>query len=240
MNIKLQIEYDGTNYAGWQKQPTRLTVQGVLENALAKILGQKITITGASRTDAGVSAFGQVANARIQSDRFSSLEKLKTSLNAVLPKDIAVKKISTVADYFNARRNSTSKIYRYQITSQRSPLQQRYAWHLAYALDIAKMRQASKLFIRHRDYAQFCSVRDKDGSVKIKSITIQGTKNKTVITIQANRFLYKMVRRIVGALAEIGRGHRNLDDIKNALAGQKHNPLICAPANGLILVKVKY
>ncbi len=261
MNYKIEIEYDGTNYAGWQKQPNKNTVQGEIEKALEKICQQHIKITGASRTDAGVSALGQVANFHLEEHiqkkgsvkirlvktcdeaRVSArlgLEKLRQSLNAVLPTDIWIKKINKVPDSFHARYDSVFKIYQYKIIYTPSPLQQRFAWVLGYELNLNMMQQTVTKFVKNKDYAQFCAVKDKDGRVTVKSIAVRHKKNETVITIQANRFLYKMVRRIVGALVEIGRGHRTLDDVKNALLGKKHRPLICAPAKGLVLVKVKY
>ncbi|MBS4016012.1 MAG: tRNA pseudouridine(38-40) synthase TruA [Candidatus Latescibacteria bacterium] len=240
MNIKLEIEYDGTNYAGWQYQPNKITIQGEIEKALAQLLQKKLRITGASRTDAGVSALGQVANFEVTPLKGLSLAKLQCGLNSILPKDIWIRKISKAADEFNSRRYSKSKIYRYRIIANPSPIRQKFAWFVRYELDINKMRRAVKLFIRHNDFSLFCAAKDKNGEVDIESIIISQKRDQIDITIKANRFLYKMVRRIVGALVEIGRGHRSLDDIKKALAGEKHRSLICAPAHGLILKKVKY
>jgi tRNA pseudouridine38-40 synthase len=240
MNIKLEIEYDGTNYAGWQIQPRKITIQGEIEKALYKIYQKKIKIIGASRTDAGVSAYGQVANFEVNPLKFSKLTKLQSSLNAILPKDIWIKKINKVADAFNARRCNKSKIYHYKIITKPSPLRQRFAWFLPYQLDIKKMQSTISLFIKHNDYSLFCAVKDKNGEVNMESVLISQNQDEINIAIKANRFLYKMVRRIVGALVEVGRGHRAQDDITKALVGEKHRPLICAPANGLLLTKVKF
>lgn len=240
MNIKIEIEYDGTNYAGWQKQPDKPTIQGEIEQALKKIFQKNIPVTGASRTDAGVSAQRQTANFKVLSLKFPNLTKLQSNLNAILPNDIWIRKITKVADNFNARRLAIQKIYRYKIITTPSPLQRRFAWVVSYKLNLANTRKAAKLFINHNDYALFCSAKHKNGQVKIKSISIKKSANEIMITVQGNRFLYKMVRRIVGALIEIGRGHRTEDDVKNALNGLKHRSIICAPACGLILVKVKY
>lgn len=240
MNILLEIEYDGNNYSGWQYQPNKSTVQGEIEQALKKIHQKKIKVIGASRTDAGVSALSQIANFHIESLRFESLKLLRAGLNAILPRDIFIKKIKRVAKDFNSRFFSKTKIYQYKIINQRLPLKQRFAWTVLYVLDIHKIKKAANLFIKQKDYAAFCSVKDKDGKVLMKSITIKKNKDEIFIKIEADRFLYKMVRRIVGALVDVGRGHRSEDDIERALNGEKHRPLICAPANGLTLIKVKY
>ena len=240
MNILMEIEYDGTDYAGWQFQPHHRTIQGELEKALRQILQTQIKIISASRTDAGVSAQGQITNFHITNLRFENITKFKNSLNAVLPDDIFIKSIKIVTDKFHARFSTKSKVYEYRILITPAPLRQRFAWVLLYKLNIANVRKAIKLFLKQTDYKKFCKVRDKDGHVVMKSISIKKTKDEILIRIEANRFLYKMVRRIVGALVEVGRGHRTDQDIKDCLAGGNHRTLVCAPANGLKLVKVKY
>ncbi len=240
MNIMMEIEYDGINYAGWQYQPDKLTVQGELERALAQLYQDKIKIIGASRTDAGVSAIGQIANFHTNTLRFNSLKKFLLSLNAVLPKDIYVKKVKAVNEDFNARYSAKAKIYQYKIIKHRSPLRRRFVWVLPFKLDIRKMTEAAKLFVKHKNYSIFCCLKTKEGRVNIKSITISKKKDEIFIKIEANRFLYKMVRRIVGALVDVGRGRATEDDIKKSLVSRKHRTLMCAPAIGLILKKVRY
>jgi tRNA pseudouridine38-40 synthase len=236
----MEIEYDGTNYAGWQYQPNKKTVQGEIERALNQINQQNIKVYGTSRTDAGVSALGQIANFKISSMRFKNMVSFRKSINAVLPDDIYVRKMKIVADDFHARYSSKGKVYEYRIITNESPTRRRFAWIIPYQLDIKKMRKAAKLFIRQKDYKEFCKVKDKSGIVIMKSIKISKDKDEITFRIEANRFLYKMVRRIIGALVEIGRGHRTEDDIRKAMIGEKHHPLICAPAKGLILTKVIY
>lgn len=240
MNILMKIEYDGTNYSGWQYQPNKNTIQGELEKALNRLFQERVKVTGASRTDAGVSAQGQIANFRIASLRFKNLQDLFNSLKGVLPNDIYVKRLKIIDEDFNARYSSKGKIYLYQILANRSPLKQRFAWVVPYKLDLGKMRKVTKLFLKQKNYRAFCKVKDKDGKVKMKSISIRKTKDEIHIKIEANRYLYKMVRRIIGALVDLGRGHRTEEDVQKALIGEKHRPLICAPANGLILKKVIY
>lgn len=242
MNILMEIEYDGTNYAGWQYQPNKITIQGELEKALNQIYQEKIKVIGAGRTDAGVSALGQIANFHMPSllaTRYSP-KVIQHSLNAILPYDIYIKKLKTVGEDFHARYSCKSKIYRYQIINRRAPTRQRFAWILSYELNLIRMRKAGKLFLKQKDYSVFCSDRSKDGRVSMKSLIINKIKDEIYFTIEAHRFLYKMVRRIVGALVEVGRGHRTEEDIKKSLIGTKSRTLICAPANGLKLLKVKY
>ena len=240
MNVIIKIEYDGTNYAGWQIQPHKQTIQGELEKALSQIFQEPIKVVGASRTDAGVSAMGQMSNFHISNMKFRDLPTLQKSLNAVLPEDIYVRQIKKVNDSFHARYSAKGKIYQYRILINPSPLRQRFAWVVKYNLDLLKMRSAAKLFLRNKDFSIFCKVKDKDGQVKMDSIRIKKIGDEILISIEANRFLYKMVRRIVGALTDVGRRHRSLDDIKNSVKSIKHRTLMCAPAQGLILVQVKY
>jgi tRNA pseudouridine38-40 synthase len=174
--------------------------------------------------------------------RFKNIASFRKSMNSVLPDDIYVCKMKIVNDDFHARYSSKGKGYEYRVITNESPTRRRFAWIVPdhYHLDINKMRKAAKLFIGQKDYKEFCKIKDKSGIVLMKSIKISQYKDEIYIRIEANRFLYKMVRRIIGALVEIGRGHRTEDDIKRALTGGKHRSLICAPANGLALVKVIY
>jgi tRNA pseudouridine38-40 synthase len=240
MNILMEIEYDGTNYAGWQYQPHKNTIQGELEKTLSQLYQERIKVTGASRTDAGVSAQGQIANFYIPTLRFKNLQSLLNSLNAVLPYDIYVKQLKIMNEDFHARYSSKGKIYQYQILLNRSPLRQRFFWVVSYNLDLRRMRKVIKFFLKQKDYSAFCKVKDKDGKVIMRSISIRKTKDEIYIKIEANRFLYKMVRRIVGALVDLGRGHRTEEDIRKSLIGDEQRTLMCAPAQGLKLMKVKY
>ncbi|MEO0094070.1 MAG: tRNA pseudouridine(38-40) synthase TruA [candidate division WOR-3 bacterium] len=240
-NIFLEIEYDGTDYFGWQSQPKRKTIQGTIEQALGKILQEPVSLIGASRTDAGVSALGQCANFITKSQL--SVERIQSALNSLLPKDIYIRRAYQVHLLFNARLEAKSKIYRYRIIVGRSPLERRFAWEVKYPLDLDRMRQAAKLFLGEKDYQHFCAVKvtsPNDAIVNIKEINIKEKESHITIDIEANRFLYKMVRRIVGCLVDVGRGKITKNDIKFALVGKPHPPFITAPANGLILLTVRY
>jgi tRNA pseudouridine38-40 synthase len=238
-NILLEIEYDGTDYFGWQYQPQKRTVQGAIENALNKILQEPIPLVGASRTDAGVSALSQCANFLTNSRL--SVRAIQAALNSLLPRDIYIKNAYGVHLLFNARFNAKSKIYRYQIIFGRSPLHQRFAWELKYPLDLFKMERAANLFVGERDFRPFCDIKNSqvDGSINVTELKILADENTTIL-IEANRFLYKMVRRIVGCLVEVGRGKITKNDIIKNLAGRSHPSFIVAPAQGLILLSVKY
>jgi tRNA pseudouridine38-40 synthase len=240
MNLVIEIEYDGTNYSGWQFQPRRRTIQGEIEKALSQLYQMRIKIVGASRTDAGVSAQGQIANFYVPTLRFKDLAGLIKSLNAILPDDICVKQALVTDNDFHARYSAKGKIYQYHILCRYSPLRQRFAWVVRYKLNLSSMRKAVKLFLRQKDYSAFCKVKDKNGKIIMKSISIKKNGDEVFISIEADRFLYKMVRRIIGALIDVGRGHRNEDDIKNSLIGCERRTLVCALAKGLVLVKVKY
>ncbi|MDH5185910.1 MAG: tRNA pseudouridine(38-40) synthase TruA [candidate division WOR-3 bacterium] len=236
-NILLEIEYDGTDYFGWQYQPNKKTIQGTIEETLKKFLNEPINLIGTSRTDAGVSALGQVANFLCNSQL--SVKSIQAALNSSLPRDIYIKKAYSVHLLFHARFDAKSKIYRYQIIFGRSPLRQRFAWALKYRLNVARMEQTSELFIGNKDYHWFCETKNENGYVNVMDINFK--KNQDLaIEIEANRFLYKMVRRIVGALVDIGRGRINKQDILNRFLNKKHKPLIVAPPSGLVLLKVKY
>ncbi len=237
-NILLEIEYDGTEYHGWQFQPNKQTIQGTIESALIKLLQEPINLIGASRTDAGVSALGQIAN--FQNNSRLSVQKIKIALNTLLPRNIYIKNVYSVHLLFNARFDAKSKLYRYQIILGNSPLRQRFAWELKYPVDLAKMEEAAKLFLGEKDFAPFCSVSDNAGMVNLTEIKILRQEDNLKILLSANRFLYKMVRRVVGSLIDVGRGKISKNDILKSLSGKSHRPFQVVPAHGLILVKVKY
>jgi tRNA pseudouridine38-40 synthase len=236
-NILLEIEYDGTNYSGWQYQPKKKTIQGSIETALNKLFQEPVNLFGASRTDTGVSALGQIANFHTNSRIL--VQKIQTALNSLLPRDIYIKNAYGVHLLFHARFDAKSKLYRYRIIFGRSPLHQRFAWELKYHLDLSKMKQASKLFLGEKDYCPFCAVKNENGIVNLTKINFIKDDN-LIIEIEANRFLYKMVRRIIGSLVDVGRDKITKNDIVKSLSGKKHHPSLVAPAAGLVLVNVTY
>jgi len=239
---KLTLEYDGTHYHGFQKQPHHTTIQEQIENALFRLTQETVKIIGAGRTDAGVHAMGQVVNFKL--DKTMEHATLLHGLNALLPDDIAVKKVASVHADFHARYGARRKTYRYFIHNSaiRSPWKEKIAWQCRSPLNIAKMRQAAKRLIGIHDFSSFCATDNdaKNHLVHFLKIAISKKEDGIQITLTANRFLRYMVRNIVGLLVEIGRGKKEvnigriLDGKNRTLAG------MTAPPQGLFLMEVRY
>ncbi len=222
--IKLLIEYDGTNYLGWQVQPKGSTLQGVLEEKLSTLTGEKIDLLGSGRTDAGVHALGQVAHFKTKSQL--DVQTIQRALNSLLPSDILIQKVEEVDEGFHARRSSKSKVYEYRVLNRhlRSVFHRGYAWHIPQTLNIREMKKATRSLMGEHDFSSFQSV---------------GSPKKT--EIEANGFLKQMVRAIVGTLIEVGKGKINSDQFQKILDSRdrkKAGPT--APAHGLFLKEVKY
>lgn len=242
-NIKLTIEYDGTNYHGWQSQKNAVAVQDVIENAIAKLTGKECNLIGSSRTDEGVHAIGQVANfltdSRIPADKFSF------ALNSILPDDIVIKDSREVSLDFHSRYSAKGKKYRYLIYNSRQPsaLLKNRAMHVSQELDFEAMARAAEYFKGKHDFTSF---RASGSSVKTSERTIWDasfSKNGEIISfeISGDGFLYNMVRIIVGTLVYVGIGKISASDIPSimeakdrAMAGKT------APPQGLYLVEVYY
>ena len=238
---KTVLSYDGTDFCGWQKQPKYRTVQGALEDALAKVSGNRIAVIGAGRTDAGVHALGQAAS--FKASLRLKKDELQRALNAVLPEDIRVLSLRQAPPDFNARKMAKAKVYRYRIVNSRrvSPFLARYVLHWTGPLDIAKMSAVARLFVRDADFTAFSSNRLLHPVRRVFRSEIRKKGNEIVYTIEANGFLRYMVRTIVGTLIEVGRGKiepGQIEEIfrqnRRSLAGPT------APARGLCLVKVIY
>ena len=242
-NIKLTIRYDGTRYAGWQSQKNGLAIQDVIQNAIKRITGQRISLIGSGRTDAGVHAEAQVANFRTKSK--IPLEKIRMALNSMLPKDIAVTNVEEVSQKFNAQKSAKSKLYRYTIMNSdyMDPLVRHFATKCFYKLNINSMRKAAGHLVGRHDFKSF---RTTDGEEKnsvrtIKNIKIEKEGNLVYIYIEANGFLYNMARSIVGTLVEVGRGKFEIARVKEIIL--KRNRKFSGPtmpAKGLCMVAVKY
>ena len=247
-NLKITIEYDGTNYAGWQVQKNHrgrkhTTIQETIEQVLSQILQEKIRLIASGRTDAGVHALAQVAN--FTSVSKINLGKLRRALNGNLPEDIKSSKIEEVSFKFNSRFSAKSKVYRYTILNRAfsSPLLRNTTHFLHYPLNLALMRKEARAILGRHDFTSFtASGGKKRNPVKtIKKIKITRKNNLISIEIEADGFLYKMVRNIVGTLIEIGRGEFLRGSLKKILAAQDRKMAgSAAPARGLLLVKVKY
>ncbi len=242
-NIKLTLEYDGTNYLGWQKQPKGITVQGAIEEALSKLTKEEASIIGCSRTDSKVHAKGYICNFKTNS-RIPA-ESFREALNFHLPEDIAVIDSIQVDDEFHARYNCIGKMYSYTIvnTKSRMPMCRNFAYHVRHELNIDRMKEAAKYFIGTHDFEAF---RNLGSSVKTTVRTI--TKLEVVkeneyikIYIAADGFLYNMVRIIVGTLIDVGMGKKEPSDIKMIMESkERKNAGKTCPSQGLCLFEVYY
>lgn len=243
LTYKLTLEYDGTHYHGWQRQPRLRTIQETLEAALARFAGHPIRVQGAGRTDAGVHAFGQVAHFQT-SLAFPPFVWVR-ALNAFLPEDIAVLSAEEADPTFHSRFSAKLKTYRYIIYNAplRSPLQRFHAWSLFKPLDLKKMRAAARKLSGPHDFTSFCAAASEteNKQIDLKRIKIEKKGKQIQITFEASRFVQYMVRNIVGLLVEVGRGRRSAEEIPGifkkrdrAAAGPT------APPHGLFLIKIEY
>lgn len=243
MNIKLTIEYDGTEYHGWQVQPNGRTIQEVLEHAIAKILGVQTRIHGSGRTDAGVHAVGQVAN--FVCERDLDLRQLQRGLNAVTPRDIVVKKAEAVPESFDARRDGRSRIYEYRIWNHPWPsaLHHRFSWHVSYPLELSVMHEAIHHLEGEHDFSSFQAAGCDAGHAvrKVYRNSLSRQDEFLIYTIEATAYLRHMVRNIVGTLVEVGRGELTPEAFAQLLrAGDRTQAGPTAPSHGLFLIEVKY
>ena len=243
-NIKLIIEYDGTRFVGWQTQKAQRTVQETIEKSLQKILCEKVSLVGSGRTDSGVHALAQVANFKTSSNLPPGA--LKKALNTNLPDDIAIKDCVYAPLNFNARFNAKSKRYMYTIYNgtAKIAINRQYVYRMPYRLDVGLMKKAAKELLGRRNFKSFHGagrwITDFNRCIKRLDIR-KDKKNFIYIDIEADGFLYKMVRNIVGTLVEVGRGHMPATGIKEILKARDRNisgPTM--PAKGLCLIEVKY
>jgi len=243
-NIKLTIEYDGTNYQGWQVQPKGLTLQGVIEDQLKRLTGESVHLMGSGRTDAGVHARGQVAHFKTRSplDVFT----LQRALNSLLPPDVVVRKVEEVDEGFDARRNCKTKIYEYRILNRslRSVFNRGHSWHIPQKLNLGKMRKATQRLIGEHDFASFRSAGSPTRTTVRRVIRADWKRRRDgllIFEIEASGFLKQMVRAIVGTLVEAGRGKLTPEDVQTILESRDRKEAgPTAPAHGLFLKEVKY
>ncbi len=259
--LKLTLVYDGAPFVGWQRQAEGISVQGLIEEALARIEGARVALVGAGRTDAGVHACGQVASVKLTSAIDSAA--LGRALNAALPPEIRVTAVDEVASTFHARYSAASKTYRYQIVNGpiTTPFEWRYAWHVSERLDVERMGEAAAHFEGEHDFAAF---RASGGSARTSVRRVYTSSlsqvhalpggwpaacafvdrpdtRRLVYEVRATGFLRHMVRAIVGTLVEIGAGRREPASIEQAFAsGVRTAAGPTAPACGLWLVGVEY
>ena len=241
--VKMVVAYDGTNYCGWQKQPNGICIEEVLNRELSKLLNEPIEVIGASRTDSGVHARGNIAvfdtHARMPAD------KICIALNQRLPKDIVIQESCEVAPDYHPRKRNTRKTYEYRILNRRVPLpdQRLNSYFYYYALDVDKMREAAQYLVGEHDFKSFCSNKKmKKSTVRtIYEIKLEEENGEIRITYRGNGFLYNMVRILTGTLIEVGRGEKMAESIEGILeAKERSSAGFTVPARGLTLSEVRY
>lgn len=242
-NIKLTIEYDGKGFNGWQKQPNKLNIQGEIEKAIQNITGKQINLIGSGRTDAGVNAYGQVANFKIDSN--FPIEKMATAINSQLKKSICIKKAEEVPEEFHSRYNCHSKTYNYVIdnSEQGTAIYRNLSYHISKKLNVEKMRKAILYLIGEHDFSSFKSsgTSSKSSVRTIYDAKVEKDGEKIIISLTGNGFLYNMVRIISGTLVEVGLESIEPEDVYKILnAKNRQMAGKTLPPQGLFLVKVEY
>ncbi len=245
--FKFYIEYDGTGYSGWQKQKNAKSIQETISNIIIDIFksgrGQNkfIDFQGSGRTDAGVHAYEQIAH--LECETMLAPEILKMKINDALPAPINILEIEKTDDRFHARHSAKSRQYVYRISKRRNAFEKKYCWWIKDRLDVNAMSKAAEEMIGMHDFISFSEKSKEDKSTKclVENLEITQDENFIYIRIKASHFLWKMVRRIVGTLVEVGRGNKNTNDIKNYLLKPSTEPaLFTAPPSGLFLEKIYY
>ena len=242
-NIKLTIEYDGTEYKGWQKQPNRLNIQGEIEKAIEHITGEKVDLIASGRTDAGVNAIGQVANFKTNSE--FPIEKIPLAINSQLKRSIRIKNAEEVDENFHSRYNCKKKTYRYVIDNSPygSAIYRNISYHLPIKLDVEKMKKAVKYFEGEHDFKAFkssgTSSKNSVRTIYNADLLVEGTT--VAIDLTGNGFLYNMVRIIAGTLVDVGLGKIDANDIPKIIESKDRTKAgKTLPPQGLMLLNVVY
>lgn len=241
--VRLVVAYDGTNYCGWQVQPNGITIESEINRCLKELLHEDIQIIGASRTDSGVHALGNIAIFDTNSPM--PADKISYALNQRLPEDIRIQKSDEVDLDFHPRYCKTKKTYEYRIYHSEfaMPTKRLYSYFTYRKIDIERMKEAAVYFLGEHDFVSFCSVNSQVKSTvrTIYELKIEEFQNEIVIRVTGNGFLYNMVRIIAGTLLDVGYGKRTPKDIPAILEGKNRNLAgPTAPAHGLTLVKYQY
>jgi len=243
MNYRLLIQYDGSRYDGWQKQrTTKNTIQGKIEEVLGRMTGEKIEIKGASRTDAGVHAKGQVANVHLPEGYQN--DSILDYLNRYLPEDIGIIEVKEVSPRFHSRLNAGNKTYVYRISTNeiKNIFERKYIYDLNESLDIKMMKRAAEYLLGEHDFQSFCAKRMKKSSIRrLEKIDFKQVQGELQITYQGSGFLYYMVRIITGTLIEVGQYKRTPESIREILwAKERARAGYTVPAKGLCLLKIEF
>jgi tRNA pseudouridine38-40 synthase len=241
--IALTVQYDGTDFAGMQWQPHAPTIQGALQGALAGVLGHPVSITGASRTDAGVHALGQIV--AFQTDRPIPVDNLVRALNDRLPRAISVTRAVDASPEFHPRFDAVSKLYSYRILNceAHSPFIERYAWHVPDAMDVGAFTAGAQCLLGQHDFAAFCAAGSSVKGTERTLYQLQCSREGDLLEcrIAGSGFLYMMVRIIVGTLVEVAAGRLEADAVGRILESRDRGQAgPTAPAHGLCLVRIEY
>lgn len=242
-NVRLVVQYDGTRYAGFQVQPDSPTIQSALQAALTSLLGQETTVVGASRTDAGVHAYGQVVT--FTTENVIPAARVVKALNDLLPADIACVAAEDVAPEFHPQYAARRKRYVYRLLNRElpSPFLGRYAWHVEQPLEVAAMRAAGQHLVGEHDFAAFCAAGGSAKTTVREVFALDLAQEGEIIetSIEGNGFLYMMVRIIMGTLVEVGQGRRSPEQVAAILASRdRRRAGSTAPPHGLCLRRIDY
>ena len=242
MTYRIDLGYDGTAFRGFARQAGQRTVQGVLEERLARVLGSEVTTTGAGRTDAGVHARQQVVS--FQWGDELDLPRLARSLNGMMGPEVVVASVEKAVDDFSARFSAKWRRYRYLILNAplADPLNRHFCWHVVEPLDLIAMNDAAERLVGEHDFASFCRTPDSGSTTRrVLSAEWALEGEMTVFTIAANAFCHQMVRSIVGFMVDVGKGRRRADEVETVLAARDRSKASnMAPPHGLILWEVGY
>ncbi len=239
-NIRVNFEYDGTDFQGWQKQPGQRTVQGTLETAVQIVCRHPADVFGCARTDAGVHALGYVANFKTEVDIPAS--RLATALNGCVPADIAIASVADAPEDFHARFSARARRYQYRIVTRPIAVWRRFAYHLHHDLDVARMGAGASHLIGEHDFTSFTPVNNDAPKVcRIADLAVAREGEHVLIEVEANRFLHYMVRVIAGTLMEVGRGRIDPEQVGDVLRKKDRREAgPTAAALGLMLMHVRY
>jgi tRNA pseudouridine38-40 synthase len=240
--FKLTIEYSGTRYSGWQIQKNARTVQGELDRAVREVTGERdLEVYGSGRTDAGVHAMAQVAHVEVNTTL--PPETFRRRINDTLPSDINVLHVEKVRHKFHARHDAVARSYIYQISRRRTAFAKPFVWWVKEDLDVARMRDAARAFVGRHDFQSFS---DDDPEEKSTAVVVEGLElyedgDLVLVHVEGSHFIWKMVRRIVGVLVEVGHGGMTVNEAKALLTERSDVPArLTAPASGLFLERVYY
>jgi len=241
MRLRLNLEYHGASFQGWQLQPDAPTVQGKLENALAKFYGgEEIRVTGSGRTDTGVHAVGQVSHADVPETRETKV--ILKGLNALLPSGVRVWGVRPVESDFHSRFQATERVYGYRLLNEPSVFGDSTGWNVPFEWQVDRAREVEPLLLGSHDFTGFATRPDPEDNpvCDLRKIEWEQTPEGWVLRFTADRYLRRMVRTLVGTLVEVGAGRLNLETVKTVLETKQGHAGVPAPPQGLALLRVRY